>query len=71
MGNNNKILCPHGKIMYSDRTINGRRHVHAGIPICCFDMLCTPAGGDGFIIVDRRGRQKRIHQGSLVNAKGG
>ena len=67
----NKILCPHGKTMYSDRIINGRRHVHAGIPQCCFDMMCRPAEGDGFIIIDRRGRQKRIHQMSLVDARGG
>ena len=66
------IRCPHGNILYSDRTVNGVRRVHGGIPTCCFDMLCSPAAGLEFIITDREGRQKRLHNGlfgvSLVGA---
>ena len=58
-----QIRCPHGRVMFSDRTEGGIRLVHGGIPKCCFDMLCSPAGGETFILVDRRGRQKRIHDG--------
>jgi len=45
------------------RALLGVRRVSGGIPACCFDMLCTPAAGDNFIILDRAGRQKRIHNG--------
>jgi hypothetical protein len=66
------IKCPHGRTMYSDRTENGIRRVHGGTPACCFDMLCTPAAGESFVILERGGRQKRIHNGlmgvSLVGA---
>jgi hypothetical protein len=61
------IKCPHGNVMYSDSVIQGVRRVHAGIPQCCFEMLCTPAEGEGFIIVDRGGRQKLIHQGNIID----
>jgi hypothetical protein len=58
-----ELRCPHGKTMFSDRTDGGVRRIHGGVPACCFDMLCTPAAGNGFIIVQRDGRQKRIHDG--------
>lgn len=64
---NKEIKCPHGNILYSDNTDNGTRSIHAGIPKCCFDMLCTPAIGDGFSIVDRNNKTKRIHQGMSEN----
>jgi hypothetical protein len=58
--------------MFSDRTENGVRRIHGGIPSCCFDMLCTPAAGEGFVILQRDGQQKRVHNGlmgvSLVSA---
>ena len=66
------IQCPHGRTMFSDRTENGVRRIHGGIPSCCFDMLCTPAAGEGFVILQRDGQQKRVHNGlmgvSLVSA---
>jgi len=58
-----EIRCPHGRVIFSDHTHNGVRRVHGGTPPCCFDMLCTPAAGESFILVDRAGRQKRIHDG--------
>ena len=60
-----QILCPHGHVMFSDTTVGGVRRVHGGIPDCCFDMLCHPAAGDGFVIVQRDGKQKRIHDGLM------
>ena len=66
------IQCPHGRTMFSDRTEDGVRRIHGGIPSCCFDMLCSPAASDSFVILQRDGQQKRIHNGlmgtSLVSA---
>ena len=61
-----QIRCPHGRVMFSDQTVDGVRRVHGGIPSCCFDMLCTPAAGETFVLLDRSGRQKRIHDGLLA-----
>ena len=63
------ILCPHGKPMYQERIIGTRKMVSAGIPKCCFDMLCTPASGETFIIVNRKGIQRRIHSGICGNPR--
>lgn len=69
------IQCPHGRTLFSDRTENGVRRIRGGVPSCCFDMLCTPAAGETFVMLQQDGRQKRIHDGltgvSLVGANAG
>jgi len=59
------LLCPHGNVLASDYTMNGVRRVSVGLPKCCLEMLRSPAAGESFIIVDRKGKQKLVHDGLM------
>ena len=66
----NKIIrcgCSPSAVMYRDVTDDrGVRRIHGGLPACCIDSMCEPAAGEGFVILDRRGRQKRIRRWGLL-----
>lgn len=57
------IQCPHGNNLYSEVVQNGVRHIHAGLPECCYQMQCAPASG----VLNRRGKQKQIFNGVRGN----
>jgi hypothetical protein len=66
------LRCHHGNIIYAGQRSGKCVQFRAGLPKCCLDEMRKPASGDGFIIVERDGRQKRIHHGifgaSLIGA---
>lgn len=67
-----RIKCHHGNVMAERVSFDDGRlkSFKGGLTPCCFDELCTPAEGLGFIIVDRQGLPKRIFNGkSLVDGK--